>query len=549
MKKCYTFLATALIICGYQNSHGQCNGVKGPNLLGAKGTFSTPFVTVNAGSAACISAGSNTFNPPGNVGNALSDCSNPGAINPCSDYIYTDTTKGLVPPSTYSILKNIGDVNGGNCIKGDWRGKDHTGDGGYFMAVNGAPANTFSPLFYQIKTIPVCVGATYEFSAWVINLLPSTSNFAIPGSQPNISFRVNGAVIANSGPIAYNSTATWVKVVGTFVATTTTVDLEVVNATTVFLGNDLGLDDISINVCESQITVSGPEGTAVCDGTNVTANFTVTDVHQVNTWYKWQISTDGGITFTDSTSGAQATFGESSYTLPLNIGIVTPLMNGYKYRLVVSTSQVGLSNPDCIYFNDYTLIVASCGPTPVQLVSFNGRYNAGRSLLEWQTAQEINSDRFELFRSTDAVDFIKVGSVRSVGNSNTFQNYSYQDNISGGTSSSPYVYYRLKQIDIDGKATFSSIVKLALGSKTAVFEVFPNPFNNNFTVSFNAGKTATAILKIQNSSGYLVFSKKITVTKGNNSIVMNSLPSFSPGLYHVSVLNDELNYSGKLQKQ
>ena len=120
------------------------------------------------------------------------------------------------------------------------------------------PIPHYSKIFYQIKSIPVCIGATYEFSAWVLNILPSSSSAAKPGSEPNISFKVNGTVIGNSGPIAYHSTPTWVKVGGSFVATTSTVDLQVVNATAVAQGNDLGLDDISINVCQSQIAVTGP---------------------------------------------------------------------------------------------------------------------------------------------------------------------------------------------------------------------------------------------------------------------------------------------------
>ncbi len=536
-------MLTVISLCSYQFSNAQCEGVKGPNLLGAKGTFSAPFITVNDAAANCTSSGSNTFNPNGNVGNALSGCTDPGIANPCSDYVYTAASGGLEPEFTYSILKTIGDNNGGNCIKGDWIGKDHTGDAGYFMAVNGAPNNTFSHVFYQIKSIPVCIGATYEFSAWVINLLPGTSGHATPGTEPNISFRVNGNVIANSGPIAYNNTATWVKLVGTFVASTNMVDLEVVNATAIPIGNDLGLDDISFNVCQSQVAVNGP--TSVCAGNNVSVNFTVTDNAQINTWYKWQKSTNGGITFTDITAGAQATFVGNNYTLTNNLGIVNSSMNGTKYRLAVSTSQPGLSNPDCIYYNDYTLIVADCGPLPVQLTSFNGRYSGGKALLDWQTSQELNSDRFELFRSTDGLDFIKVGVVRSAGNSNTIKNYSYQDNINGNSGN--YVYYRLKQIDKDGKATFSSVVRLSLGS-ISTFDIFPNPFSNNFTVSFGADRTSTATLRIQNSAGNLVYTKTINVTKGNNSVVMNNLPALGPGVYYVTVYNEALHFNGKLQK-
>lgn len=543
MKKFYTLVLTVLSVCSFQLTNAQCNGIKGPNLLGAKGTFSAPFITINTNAASCTGSGSNTYNPTGNIGNALTGCTTSGSALPCSDYTYTAANGGLQPEFRYTIIKNIGDANGGNCIKGDWRGTDHTGDGGYFMAVNGAPDTTYSKVFYQIKSIPVCTGATYEFSAWVLNILPSSSSAAHPGSEPNISFIVNGTAIANSGPIAYNSTPTWVKVGGSFVATTSTVDLQVVNATAVAQGNDLGLDDISINVCQSQIAVTGPASS--CSGSNVSVNYVVTDNSQTNTWYKWKISRDGGATFIDSTSGAKATFSGNSFTLPLDLGKVTSSMNGFKYRLSVSTSQEGLANADCLYFNDYTLIVTDCGGSlPVTLTSFNGRYSNGISILDWQTSQEFNTDHFELLKSADGQDFSLVANIKSAGFSNLTQNYSYQDNT---PNSGKYVYYRLKQVDVNGKYTFSPIVKLALGLNTSVV-VYPNPFSNDFTVSFSATKTATAALKLQNSTGQLIFLKTITVNKGNNSILINSLPSIKSGIYYMSISNDELNFNSKLQK-
>ncbi len=543
MKKFYAISLTVLSLCSFKNSNAQCNGIKGPNLLGAKGTFSTQFITVNSAADYCTRSGSGTNNPIGNIGSALLGCSTPGVALPCSDYTYTAKNGGLDKEFTYTLIKTIGNSTGGNCIKGDWVGKDHTNDGGYFMAVNGAPANTYSNIFYKIKNIQVCVGATYEFSAWVINLLPASSPSATAGSEPSISFKVNGQVIANSGTIAYNNSATWVRVSGSFVATTSTVELQVVNATSVAIGNDLGLDDISFNSCGSQIAVDGPVVSNI--GENVAVNFVVTDNSLANTWYKWQKSTDGGSSFSDITTGNQAAFNGNNYSLAYNLGIINALMNGNKYRLVVSTSQAGLSSPSCNFFNDYTLIAsAAAGPLPVKLTSFTGRYSEGKAQLEWQTSQEMNSDHFELYKSTNGLDFVKVANIKSAGNSNTIKKYSYQDN-SGNSGNN--VYYRLKQVDIDGKAALSSVVKLSLGSKTSV-DIFPNPFGNNFTLSFGAGKTSTASLSIQNSAGSMVYSKIINVIKGNNSVLMNNLPSLGAGVYYIKVYNEELNFNGKLQK-
>ncbi|MFZ4057259.1 MAG: T9SS type A sorting domain-containing protein, partial [Ferruginibacter sp.] len=480
-----------------------------------------------------------------NVGRSLNGCSgSSGSAIPCSDYTYTSKESGLQPEFRYSILKTIGDANGGNCIKGDWRGSDHTGDGGYFMAVNGAPTSSSSPIFYQIKSIPVCIGTRYEFSAWVINLLPGTSSAANPGSEPNISFKVNGTVIANSGAIAYNNNPVWVKVGGSFVATTSTVDLQVVNATAVALGNDLGLDDISINVCQSNIAVNGPASN--CEGTTVNLSATVTDATQTNTWYKWQLSTNGGSSFTDLTTAAQGTYTGSTMTVPYAVGVVNALMVGHKYRLVIAAAASGLSSPDCNNFNEFTLLVQSCGPLPVKLAAFNGRYSNNAAKLDWKTSMELNSDHFQLFRSFDGVDFYPIARIQSAGNTSTVKDYSYTDQL--GAAQSPFVYYRLKQFDRDGKFTFSSIVRLAT-ARTSGMQVYPNPFRDNISVTVDAAQQGKATIQIFNAMAQNMFTQTVMLNKGSNTIVLNNLPDFNKGTYVISLQNESIQYTSKLIKK
>ena len=309
-------------------------------------------------------------------------------------------------------------------------------------------------------------------------------------------------------------------------------------------GSITSVNNILLNQ-NSAVVTRVTDQTSNCAGNNVTVDFVVDDNSKTNTWYQYQQSTDGGISYTDISTPAQATFVGSSYTSSYNIGVVISGMNGYKYRLTVASSQSGLAAPECLSVKDYTLNVFECGPLPIQLSSFNGKYDGGKSLLNWQTNQELNIDRFELMRSTNGVDFKKIASIRAAGNSSTVKNYSYQDNIYGTSGS--LVYYRLMQVELSGKTNFSSIIKLSLSSKTK-FELFPNPFTSSFTVSFNAGKSSNATLRIQNSAGNLVYSKSIAVTKGNKSIVMNSLSAMGSGVYYFSIVNDDLNLRGKLQK-
>ena len=547
MKHFNTLLLAAIGLFSFQLTSAQtgtlCDGNKGPNLLGARGTFSIPYITPNTSADACLQSGSNSYNPPNNVGSQLDGCSNPsGNIFPCSDYTYTAVTNGMQPEFTYSILKVMGDASGSNCIHSPiWIAADHTGDQGYFLAVNGAPDITKTPIFYQIKSIPVCIGGTYEFSAWVINMMPPGGDM---NAAPSISFVVNGTdTIGTSGHIPYDRQ--WHKVGGSFTATTSTVDLKVINSTFVAGGNDLGLDDISFNVCESKISVAGPAVAA--EGNTVSPIYTITDASNTNTFYQWQVSRNSGISFTNITGGT-FTYTNGTATLSYDITNVSsdlsqPNANGNIYRLVVAASRVGLTNPDCHYFNDYTLVVAEGGPLPVKLTSFDGTYADGVANLKWQTSQELNNDRFELYRSYDGSNFELAATIAGAGNSSLPKNYSYQDRINLDGN----VYYKLKQIDIDGKFSFSNIVKLSSTDNNGSFKVYPNPVTNSFNVLFSASKTGVANLLIRSTNGQTVYRQSISVIKGNNSVSINGY-QLSSGMYYISITNDDINYNAKLQK-
>jgi len=185
-------------------------GGLGTNILGASGTFSAPYISANP-TVSCINNGSTVASPAGNLGNAVSGL---------TTYNYASTSNGLSPEGTYSFLKTLGTMATRNCIKTDWVASDHTGDGGYAMIVNGSPnSNSFGKTFYQASSMVVCPNTLYEFSAYVINVLPGNHAAATPGSEPNISFYINGQLASTSGAIAYSNASSsyvpqWVKVGG-----------------------------------------------------------------------------------------------------------------------------------------------------------------------------------------------------------------------------------------------------------------------------------------------------------------------------------------------
>lgn len=112
----------------------------------------------------------------------------------------------------------------------------------------------------------------------------------------------------------------------------------------------------------------------------------------------------------------------------------------------------------------------SCAILPVKLLSFYAAKNNQDVLLGWQTATEINSSHFNIQRSKDGIQFEKVGTVAAAGNSNSLKLYNYSDRkLSAGI-----YYYRLEQVDIDGRHEYSKIIKINF-ERPAGCLVYPNP--------------------------------------------------------------------------
>ncbi|MES3016346.1 MAG: SprB repeat-containing protein, partial [Bacteroidota bacterium] len=344
-----------------------CSGTGlGANILGANGTFSSPYITPNNTVNNCINNGSTTAGPVGNLGNAKPTQ---------TSYTYASTSGGLGPEGTYSFLKTLGTISASdrNCIKTDWVASDHTGDGGYAMIVNGSPNSaTFGKTFYQATSIAVCPNTLYEFSAYVINVLPGNHTAAAAGSEPNISFYINGQLVSTSGAIQYSTAATnwvpqWVKVGGLWYSgPNTSVDLSIENATFVAGGNDLGLDDISMAICGPDISYPNIDLTAKFCSYGVLP--LKADIKaSINTYsaYIFQNSTDGGTTWTDM---GTAKIGSPVYNATLNLYEyqasygdipITPSMDGYRYRLKVATDINNLTGTTCNVSADKIITVST----------------------------------------------------------------------------------------------------------------------------------------------------------------------------------------------
>lgn len=178
---------------------------------------------------------------------------------------------------------------------------------------------------------------------------------------------------------------------------------------------------------------------------------------------------------------------------------------------------------------------------PVKWLSFTAKKSDKNSvLLQWSTAAEINNDHFDIERSNDGINFIKIGSIPANRTAGDIKQYQFNDlkPVKGIN------YYRLNQVDADGRYNYSVIAKITVDAGGITWQLYPNPAVTNTSLHILADINTLQLL-ITDMSGKPVFKKDISGLKANQQV---SLPvqNLAKGIYMVKVKADSISSNEKL---
>lgn len=181
--------------------------------------------------------------------------------------------------------------------------------------------------------------------------------------------------------------------------------------------------------------------------------------------------------------------------------------------------------------------VGSSGTLPVKLIKFNGVLVENIAKLTWTTASEINNKAFEIERSVNGVNFEYVGFVKGVGNSNSLNRYAYNDNLSSiNYQQVSSIYYRLKQIDQDGKYEYSNTIVIKTNNDQNFgnnISIVPNPFTDGVQINYSQHQKAAVKVVLVDALGREVYTKQVQSIIGNNAINIDNLNFLQNGIYFV----------------
>jgi len=554
-------------------NYGMCSNSLGANSLGTEsnGSFGTG-TTQNRSSSANVPP-SYTFttftaNSPNDYYYGIANNTSSGGNFTTSD-AWPRPDNSLPTHRIFEKWDIIGDHTGAtNPLSGNLPGNNST-TAGYMLIIN-ASYRIDSAFTQSISNL--CPNTYYEISLWIRNICrtcgfdstgkaPDAAGYVptAPGDSsgvyPNLTFDIDGIDYFTTGNVKY--TGAWVKKGFTFLtgASQTSLTLKLFNNAPGGGGNDWAIDDITVATCMPDMRYSPTLNPVVCANNSITINDTVRSFFNNYNFYKWQRSTDAGINWNDVTpdSGPASVnwIGNtweyvSSYPIPPPN--TTPADSGDRYRLIVATTIPNLSNLACQStdaMNTISLNVINCnGVLTTDFLSFTGKKVNGIAHVFWTSTKEVGPLQYELERSTNGINFKKIGSI------NGYSKFTYQINkysFIDSTLIAAKTYYRLAVVN-DAQKKYSHIIQLDNDQHDFNVTNIVNPFRNELSFNILVNKNGKADITLLDIYGRILENNSHKIYIGVNKIRITNTTSLPSAVYILRVKYNEKIISRKVIK-
>jgi hypothetical protein len=205
-------------------------------------------------------------------------------------------------------------------------------------------------------------------------------------------------------------------------------------------------------------------------------------------------------------------------------------------------ARIKVAAVDNIFFDISNVDFTIMDPLPITLRSFNVKLK-GTSTAEllWETTSESNNQGFEIEMGTNPREFTKVGYVEGKGTSTVSNRYSYSlSDLAGGT-----YYFRLKQLDYDGKFEHSMIRAVMVANDKEVIAVYPNPVKSKIKLNLLGHHNRSFSLKVVNQAGQTVIAFPYKSYSENHEFDTSALGN---GLFYITVQGKDFTESLRFAK-
>jgi hypothetical protein len=171
---------------------------------------------------------------------------------------------------------------------------------------------------------------------------------------------------------------------------------------------------------------------------------------------------------------------------------------------------------------------------PVTFLNINVQPKGSGVSINWSTSQEINNNYFEVQKCADGnSNWSVVATLNGAGNSQVVKNYdAFDANPLSGNN-----YYRVKQVDKNGKFDNSKTVKVKLNINKTAASVLFNPFRSSLSVDFSSAAGQIVSARLIDITGKQVASEKWSLAPGNSRKEFSNVSGLQQGMYIISIVN------------
>ena len=464
-----------------------------------------------------------------------------------------DATPGSVtlPFRTITLSGTVwNDLDGNLSLNGVETVVNGTNSGGGVLPGGVLYANLVDAAGKVIATVPVASDGTYNFP----NVPQNTTGLTVQLSTNQGTVGLNKP--ATTIPAAWYNTGENKNGQGGAADGTANGEIDVTTATSNITLQNFGIQqrpESAVNLQPSQPNTTGFINTTVPAGAFQTNNVGVTPNTQ-----DYNGGTVSNIRITAFPSNANTiTINGVIYinggTCPSSCtpwpggGVTVPYINGTGPSQVITVDPVdgtfsvvipfvSVDNAGAEDLTPGSVTIPYFSILPVQLVSFTGTSVRNTASLNWKTASEQSLDRFEVEWSTNGSNWQLIGSVAARGGASGSADYAIQHQLVAGIN-----YYRLKMVDVDGRFTYSNVLRMKTGGQQEIL-IYPNPATDVITLNMPSAEQTKII--IYSVSGNQVYSREMNGT--NLTVPVKQLPA---GIYTVQISQGGTLYTHKLVKK
>jgi hypothetical protein len=258
------------------------------------------------------------------------------------------------------------------------------------------------------------------------------------------------------------------------------------------------------------VDISGPTSLAI-EGMNCDNNYE-SDLLNLGFQIGFFTGTCAGLTPINCYSGVNG-------NAQLNVGT---LPTGTQVYVAID----GILGSNC----EYAIRAINAVVLTAKLKQFTVWKNKNENLLNWTTSEEDGNAFFEIHKSIDGRSFAAINRVNGQGNSTTEKSYEYRDE-----APPPVCYYRLKLVDINGKATYSKVIRVERKADINTKVKLNNVVSNLLSLQVRDLAQDNATIEIIDPSGRQLYQRNVKISAGENNISVNT--SGLPGGVHYLIFS------------